>query len=82
MSWVTVVVGIVCLLIGFLIGVWFCRDVGHKVGTFIVDKWNPEINGGVYTVFDDDPLKFRNGQHVTLDVITADLGKSQQNQGA
>lgn len=73
------IVGIVCLMVGFVIGVYFDKYGKKPIGAFVVDPYNPEFNGGVYTVFDIDPLKLHDKQVVAMDVIVADV--SQENQG-
>lgn len=79
--WLVIVVGIACIFAGGLLGIFFNHYATKRVGTLIIDKDNPEVHGGVYTVFDIDPLTFHNKQDVCLDVLVVDLKKeSQQNQ--
>lgn len=79
--WSVVVTCVACLVVGFLIGIVFSKAVAKTAGSLIVDPYNPEVNGGVYTVFDSSPFEFHDKQVIKMDVIIADVN-SQQNQGA
>ena len=78
-----------CILLGFVCGAYYQKVSGKKkiIGTLFIDKKNPEVNGGVYTVWDGiDPVKdLTDGDVVEMDVSVIDfhkLSQSQQNQGA
>lgn len=76
-------VALIFLIIGFLIG-QFTKKKPKIIGTLIVDPVNPEINGGVYIVWDVDPFKLESSQVIQLDVMKCsiiELEHSQQNQG-
>ncbi len=53
-AWLTILLCIVFLYAGYLIG----GHINKKriVGTIVVDKINPEVNGGIYTVWDEREL--------------------------
>ena len=74
------VIAAICALVGFFGGMICHRCSLKKVGTLIIDKENPEVNGGVYTVFDDSPFDLKDKQLIVLDVLIADVA-SQQEQG-
>lgn len=71
-------VALIFLIIGFLIG-RFTKKKPKIIGTLIVDPDSSEV----YTVWDEDPHVFENGQIIRLDVMRHSFTEySQQNQGA
>lgn len=78
--WLVLAIVMVVFIGSFELGMWYQKKKEIYVGTFVVDRHNPEIHGGLYTVLDVDPQKLQDRQRVVLDVITADV-HSQQNQG-
>ena len=72
-AWLTVVLCIVFLYAGYLIG----GHINKKriVGTIVVDKINPEVNGGIYTVWDVEPHTLNDHEIVCLDVIVANVAE-------
>ncbi len=79
MTWAWIVICTVLFFIGFFSGRYFrgTKDQRH-IGTLIIDV----TDGGIYTVFDTDPKTLKQGDLVALDILFADVKKSQQNQGA
>lgn len=81
---------VVAFLAGIAFEMFIINQSGKKktIGGLIIDTVNPEVNGGIYTVWDKDPHEMvrngeiKNGQLITLEIIIADVLKdSQQNQG-
>ena len=81
-----IITAIISALIGIFVTYIYVYNRAKKkiIGTLIIDPVNPEINGGVYTVWDVDPLKLEPGQIICLDVARLNITAtdSQQNQGA
>lgn len=84
-DWISVVIAVVFVILGFFLG-YRVKGASEKyIGTIIVDNVNPEVNGGVYTVFDTDPHALKSGDKISMDILVADVGayeQSQQKQGA
>lgn len=82
--WIVVLVVLLCGIAGFLYGT-YRQKVSEKVaGGLIVDKGSPHVNGGVYMVWDIDPMTLQDKEIVKMQVIVADVAKmaaSQQEQG-
>lgn len=77
---------VVIFIAGFIFG-RFTRKKKY-VATLFIDPVNPEVNGGVYTLWEKMPHEMvkdgniKNHQLVTMEVIIADVvQQSQQNQG-
>ena len=85
MTWiVTILCGILCAFGGILYGIHRQKVSTKVVGGLIVDKGSPHVNGGVYMVWDMDPMSLSNGEIVKMEVTIADVAKmarSQQEQG-
>ena len=85
MIWLWAAISIVLFFVGFFSGRHF-RQTNRKqeavqpphIGTFIIST----ADGEVYTVFDTDPKTLKQGDFVAVDILFADVKKSQQNQGA
>ena len=86
--WLAVVLCIICLILGFVFGVYY-RKTTDTTALLVIDPVNPEVNGGVYVVWDQDPHemvrkgKVKDGQIMKMEVAVRDIvHESQQNQGA
>lgn len=83
---------VVVFIAGVLFGRFTCKLNNRKyVATLIIDPVNPEVNGGVYTLWEKMPHEMvKNGelkdhQLITMEVLISDVARkaaeSQQNQG-
>ena len=86
---ITYIVGLICVIAGFLIGIYYSKKTekssGGVIGVLLIDKIHPEVNGGVYSQFFVDPKTFTDGQRIEMDVllIKEDITQnSQQEQGS
>lgn len=79
--WIILVTAIIAVILSFIVGYKWRQSKEHYIGTFVVDHVNPEVNGGVYTIFDVDPMSLKEREIVTLDILIADVASSQQSQG-
>ena len=82
--WLAILIALLCGIAGYLYGA-HRKEVSEKVaGGLIVDKGSPHVNGGVYMVWDIDPMTLQDKEIVKMQVIVADVAKmaaSQQEQG-
>ena len=88
-DWVTVGLCIMFAVLGFFLGYRVEKISRREIGLIVVDQDDPEINGGVYTVWDDDPHEMvkkkvlKDRQKIVMEVAVRSLSHmSQQNQGA
>lgn len=83
MNWIMVVIEIAIAVVAFIGGYKVRKSREKNIGGFVVDHVNPEVNGGVYTIFDVDPMSLKDGETVVMDVMVADvnLPASQEEQG-
>ena len=77
------------VLLGLAIGYGIGRKQRRPVAMLVIDPIDPEVNGGVYIVWEENPHELvrnkvlKNGQLITMELAVEDVvRKSQQNQGA
>ena len=77
-NWLTVVLCIICGTLGILCGIRV-QKVSNKVNGLIYIKKDE----GVYFQAFEDPMQYRDGQLITLEICLADKlpGQSQEEQG-
>ena len=78
----------VALVIGIIFGIAMSRPSKKWIASVIIDPVNPEVNGGVYMVWEKDPHEMvrigeiKNNQLIQVNVLIADVArKSQEEQG-
>lgn len=83
MEWlVNIGLALLCIIIGYIFGARLRKVSDKVVGGLIIDKDNPDVNGGVYMVWDVNPMTLTDGQIVKMEVTVADVVKSQEKQSA
>lgn len=78
-TWMVIVIGIICILAGFIFGVWHESHSRKVVGTLFIDGKT------IYTVWDVEPQSMDEGGKILMDVHRVNIAQrweSQQNQGA
>ena len=82
------IAAVVIFAVGILFGKFISKYSGNYIATLIIDPVNPEMNGGVYTLWDRDPHvmvqqgKLKDHQRIVMEVLIADVARqSQQEQG-
>ena len=80
-NFVILLICVFCIFIGYVIRVLLDKAIKRKnvIGTIIVDKLNPHINGGIYTIWDIDPQTLNDGDVILLDIMVANIASEFQN---
>lgn len=88
--WQFIIVLIVTAIVGAFLGFHKRTNKSNKddwIATIIIDIGENPANGGSYLMWDEDPYemikqkKLKNEQTIPVNVLLADLTKSQENQG-